>query len=98
MTVYKNSINFCYWNIGGLYTHNTNKSDDVHFIKEIQNYDIVILAETLGIILLLLLKILIIFLYAETLQQNGRYYGGLAEKYAKSMLKYYLRRVKIISG
>ena len=46
MTQFTNSLNFCYWNIGRLFTHNTNKAEDNLFIKKIENYDLVILAET----------------------------------------------------
>jgi len=86
MTVYKNSINFCYWNIGGLYTHNTNKSDDVHFIKEIQNYDIVILAEThIGYNTPVVIENFNYFPVCRDMATNGRYIyiTGVLQFYGK---------------
>lgn len=42
----KNSIKFCYWNIGGVYANNINKLEDNHFLNEIKDFDLVVLAET----------------------------------------------------
>jgi hypothetical protein len=33
---YKNSLKLCYWNIGGMKTHNMNKIDDYDFLQELQ--------------------------------------------------------------
>ena len=45
MTIYNNYIKFCYWNIGGKSVHGTNLMI-TFFIKEIQEFDVVIIAET----------------------------------------------------
>ena len=79
MTIYKNSINFCYWNIGGLNTHNTSKLTDHSFIKAIQEYDVVILAEThIGYNTPVFIEKFNYFPVCRDISSNGRYYGGLA--------------------
>jgi hypothetical protein len=37
---------FCVWNVGGLISKSYNKIQDENFIKEIKDYDIVLLTET----------------------------------------------------
>ena len=79
MAIYKNAINFCYWNIGGLFTKNINKTNDTHFLKEIQDYDIVILAEThVGYDTSVVIENFNYFPVCRDISTNGRYYGGLA--------------------
>ncbi|VDI02521.1 Hypothetical predicted protein [Mytilus galloprovincialis] len=45
-SIVKNNLKICYWNIGGINTHNMNKLEDHLFVQEIKEYDVVILAET----------------------------------------------------
>ena len=79
MTIYNNSIKFCYWNIGGINEHGTNKLDDHFFIKEIQEYDVVILAEThIGYNIPVIIEHFTYFPVCRDISSNGRYYGGLA--------------------
>lgn len=78
MTIYKNSIKCCYWNIGGLIVHGTNKLDDLFFIQEIQEYDVVILAEThIGYSTPVSVEQFNCFSVCRDISSNGRYYGGL---------------------
>lgn len=44
--IYKNPTRFCNWSISGLNANGTNTLDDHFLIKEIQEQDIVISAET----------------------------------------------------
>ena len=66
MMKYANSIKLCYWNIGGIHNHITNKFGDDSFINDIKDDDVVILAEThVGCQASISLKIVLIFLYVE---------------------------------
>lgn len=40
------NLSFCVWNVGGLIIKSYNKIQDENFIKEIKDYDIVLLRET----------------------------------------------------
>lgn len=79
MSNYENSIKLCYWNIGGLNVHGTNKLNDHFYIKEIQEYDVVILAEThIGYSTPVFVEQFNCFSVCRDISSNGRYYGGLA--------------------
>lgn len=91
MSIYNNSIKFCYWNIGGLNTHKLNKIEDNSFIKEIQQYDVVILAEThIGYNSPIVIEHFNYFPVCREISSNGRHYGGLAilrKNYLKNYIK-----------
>lgn len=56
-----------------------NKLDDLFFIKEIQEYDVVILAETrIGYSIPVFVEQFNCFSVCRDITSNGRYYGGLA--------------------
>lgn len=79
MPTYKNSINFCYCNIGGLNTHHVNKLNDENFLREIHDYDVIILAEThVGYNTTIVTEQFDYFPVCRNISTNGRYYGGLA--------------------
>jgi hypothetical protein len=40
------SIKMCFWNTGGLKSKNNDKTSDPIFLKEIEKYDLIFLAET----------------------------------------------------
>ena len=92
---FKNHIRICYWNIGGVNTHNMNKLKDENFVQEIQNFDIVILAEThIGYDTDINIDGFNYFPLCRHVSANGRYYGGLGIFRRKSLKDH----IKILPG
>lgn len=76
--VYKNSIKICCWNIGGIFTQGENKLNDKLFLKEIKDYDLIILSEThVGYNTYLFIDGFTYFPVCRDMSANGRFYGGI---------------------
>ncbi len=74
----RNNLRMCYWNIGGAYTQGINKLDDKLFLQEIEEYDLVILAEThVGNSINFNIPGCSYYPVCRPISSNGRYYGGL---------------------
>lgn len=72
------SLNICTWNVGGLISEQYNKLQDPNFIKEIDNFDIVLLTEThLGYETHVSIDKFIYYPFCRTKSKNNRYFGGL---------------------
>ena len=94
-SIVKNNLKICYWNIGGINTHNMNKLEDHLFVQEIKEYDVVILAEThIGYDVNLHVEGFNYFPVCRNISTNGRYYGGLGI-FRRTSLK---DHIKIIPG
>ena len=72
------NISFCVWNVGGLVSKSYNKVNDENFIKEIRDYDIVLLTEThLGYNSQVNIENFKYFPVCRPQSANTRFYGGL---------------------
>lgn len=88
---YETCLRMCYWNLGGVNTHNVNKLSDDIFLKEIKNFDIVILGEThVGNNENLFIEGFTYFPVCRPISTNGRYYGGLGI-FRKNTIKKYIK-------
>ena len=94
-SVIKNSLKVCFWNLGGIITQKRNKLDDPAFVKEIQEYDVIVLAEThIGYNTKLHIEGYNYYPLCREISNNGRYYGGLGI-FRKTIIK---DHIKIIQG
>lgn len=88
---YETCLRMCYWNLGGVNTHSVNKLSDDIFLKEIKNFDIVILGEThVGNNENLFIEGFTYFPVCRPISTNGRYYGGLGI-FRKNSIKKYIK-------
>lgn len=79
MKDYRNSLKFCYWNVGAVYRSDLNKLEDNEFLREIREHDLVILGEThIGYNTPDNITDYDYFPVCRNISSNGRYFGGLA--------------------
>lgn len=72
------NLSFCVWNVGGLISKSYNKIQDENFIKEIKDYDIVLLTEThLGYNSQINIENFKYYPICRSKSSNARFYGGL---------------------
>jgi hypothetical protein len=72
------NLSFCVWNVGGLISKSYNKIQDENFIKEIKDYDIVLLTEThLGYNSHINIENVKYYPICRSKFSKARFYGGL---------------------
>ena len=78
-------LSICSWNVGGLISDHQNKTTDSLFIKQIQNFDMVLLTEThVGYNTPVNIDC---FLYYPFCRDKSRFFGGLGVLIRKNIRK-----------
>lgn len=75
----RTNLSMCFWNVGGLKSKLYDKTQDISFIKNISQHDIVFLAEThLGYCDTIHIEGFHYFPVCRPISSNNRFFGGLA--------------------